>query len=181
LPTAVDELRETTSAAKDLGRDLSLFGSLDELKDIGAATPVSMLIFAGHGLIGRSDQQLVLAGRQRCDASEFQGLALGATVILNACWSGYVFDHYGSDSAQQALEFLVAGAHSVLGTMGPISDRRAGEFLRECLPPLAAGRPLAHAYQETLTRLLADDPDRPLASWASYAAIGRHTDFSPSE
>jgi tetratricopeptide (TPR) repeat protein len=178
LPTAIDELRETASKARDLGLDLRLFGSLEELKDIGAATPVSMLIFAGHGLIGHNEQQLVLAGRQRCDASDFQGLATGATVILNACWSGYVFDHYGSDSSQQALEFLVAGAHSVLGTIGPVSDRRAGEFLRECLPPLAAGRPLAHAYQEALTRLLAHDPDQPLASWATYTPIGRHTDFS---
>lgn len=179
LPNAVGELRETLAAVRRSDTPFTLFNDVEELAAVDGENAVSHLLFSGHGQIHQhGDQRLLLAGGRPYTASDLAGLALGATVLLNACWSGIVSDKFGSDPAQQALELLAGGAHSVLGTLGPISDRAAGLFLRECLPELAAGQSMANAVRTATTALLEADNDVSLATWASYATIGRHTDFA---
>ena len=177
LSSAIAELAETLRTAKRLSLPFHLFNDIEELATVGDEG-ISHLIFSGHGQIGLDEQRLLLAGGRPCGAAELRGLALGATVMLNACWSGYVLDQFGSDPAELALEFVAAGAHSVLGTIGPVSDRSAGHFMGECLPSLAAGESLARSVRSAIANLLAAEADLPLASWASHVTVGRDTDFT---
>ncbi|HEU5483308.1 MAG TPA: hypothetical protein VFU98_00265, partial [Microlunatus sp.] len=119
LPNAVAELSNTIASTQAADLDLSLFSTRAELADI---TSVSHLVFAGHGVLGRGQQQLKLASGERCTSPDLSVLAPGASVVLNACWSGTVLDDIGADPADLVLSLIGEGAHSVLGTIGPVAD-----------------------------------------------------------
>ena len=173
LAGAVADVQNVVRITASRGLHFDFFGDPEELTTETAGEAVSLLVFAGHGGVGGGGHRLLLASGRACEAAEFEKLCTGANVVLNACWSGYVRDDFGSDASQAALQLLVNGSHSVLGTMGPVNDQRAGELLAEVLPGLAQGLTMAEAYRIAVRNLLGAEPGRPLSSWASYATIGR--------
>jgi hypothetical protein len=178
LPNAVAELSNTFTSTRAAGIDLGLFSTHAELAD---TAPVSHLIFAGHGVLGRGQQELKLASGERCTSLDLSVLTPGASVVLNACWSGTVLDDIGADPADLTLSLIGEGAHSVLGTIGPVADTQAGEFLAACLHALATGASVAESAHQAIRTRLATDPDLPLSAWACYTTTGRRASFSPAE
>ncbi|MEV0396729.1 CHAT domain-containing protein [Polymorphospora rubra] len=178
LSSALRELLGVLDVIKHAAVPFELFAA-DNLGPLQNASPkASHLLFAGHGNLGRGQQQLRLSNGRRCGAADLAMFAPGATIVLNACWSGLVFDDIGSDPADLALSLLAAGAHSVLGAIGLISDRHAARFLSHCVLVLITGAPVARAVHHTITELLSQDPLLPLNAWACYATTGRAVDFA---
>lgn len=178
LAAALNDLRVAVRVSGAAGSRLGLFTNLEEFSKVAGEQGVGVLLFAGHGQVLQRGQRLRLATGETCQAVDLKGLRQGAVVVLNACWTGAVADVHGSDTSEQALQFLVGGAHSVLGTLGPINDSRASEFLAEYLPAVARGRTSAQAALHAIRVLLDEEQGRPLSSWASYATLGRGCEYA---
>ncbi len=178
LAAALDDLKVAVRVSGAAGSRLDLFTNLEGFSKVAGEQGVGVLLFAGHGEVIQRRQRLRLATGESCQAVDFKGLIQGAVVVLNACWTGAVADVHGGDTSEQALQFLVGGAHSVLGTLGPINDARASEFLAEYLPAVARGRTSARAALHAIRVLLDEEQGRPLSSWASYATLGRGCEYA---
>jgi hypothetical protein len=170
LGHAVADQCNAAAAARASGASLHLFDQVGELDDLGE---IERLFFSGHGAGVGSTQHLRLAGGERLGCDALPGLAIGASCILDACWSGVVLDAPGTEPVDLALSLLMRGAHSVWSASGPVLDSNASLLLSTLLDELSPERSLAEVAQRGLQKLLEREPGLSLAEWAPYVTIGR--------
>lgn len=178
LPRALTDLRASKVAAISCGAAMVLFGSVAEMASITGEEKPSVFIYSGHGNIGRSSQNLVLANSENLDISRLRGVIReGGSAVLNACWLGRVHDRSGTEPVDLALSLIAWGAHSVVGGVGPVSDRAASDFMSKLMPEVRPGRTLAHSMRHTYQRLIECDGELPLSRWACYSTFGRSVEY----
>jgi hypothetical protein len=174
LPLAIEDLQAFLRTARAVGATPVLF---NEPADV-PAEDVALVLFAGHAAGSGSDQHLVLANRVRMYADAIENWPSGCSVVLDACWSAAITDRPGTEQVDLSLMILARGAHSVIGSVGPVLDVHASQMFRSVLRHLAQGVAGAKAVQAAVKELLDADPSLPLAAWASYVTVGRHTQFA---
>lgn len=175
IPLAVSDLQAFLAIARTAGCSTRLF---DAASDLGAEGGASVIAFAGHGDGVGASQHLRLASGERVHAGEFDSLAQGCTIVLDACWTGSVLDIPGSEQVDLPLILLARGAHSVVGTLGPVLDVHASRLFGPVLEGLGHGMTAAESLHLVISDLLESSPSLPLAAWASYLTVGRHVHFT---
>ncbi|MGJ7442918.1 CHAT domain-containing protein [Aquipuribacter sp. MA13-6] len=179
LSYALRDQKTVYQQASRVGARLRLIGAGEVLPD-EPSEPVSLVVFAGHGVGTGAAQRLRLAGGQTLRVEDLPNLSRGAIVVLNACWVGAVLDDVAVEPSDLALALLARGAHSVIGTIRAVQDVEAAAYLQELLPRLVDGLDPARAVLETTRAILHDRPEAPLHAWASHTLIARATHFEPN-
>ncbi len=177
LPLAARDARDFLSLADAAGADAMLVDSADQISDASAA---DLVVFAGHGDGLGADQHLVLANGARVFSTDIESLPTGCTVVLHACWAGFVLDRPATEQVDLPLVLLGRGAHSVVGTLGPVLDVDASAMFAPVMSRLAKGDSASQALNHAIRSLLSEDPLAPLSAWASYVTVGRHPSFAGS-
>jgi CHAT domain-containing protein len=172
LPYAIADLQTVAAGARSRSTSLTLIDKADELALMDDA---SFVFIACHGFGLRAEQRIRMADGGLADASHFSEIPPGLNVILNTCWLGLVEDEPGTEPIDLPLLLLANGAHSVMATLGPVSDYYTSEFVGSLVEQLGDDLTVAAAAHRTIKRALSADADLPLVRWAPYITIGRST------
>lgn len=141
--------------------------------------PYGLLHFAAHAVIDEQEPQrsaVILAASENGEDGLLQPREIvqlklaDKVVLLSACSSasGSVID--GEGVLGLARAFLQGGARAVIGSLWPLHDDEAAEFMGELSRKLAGGASLDTALAATKRAWI--DDGRPAQSWAGYVLIG---------
>jgi tetratricopeptide (TPR) repeat protein len=135
---------------------------------------VDVLHIAGHTTRdGSDDAALTFEGNERVAWSAIAALPLHAGIVtLSACETLRDPAHPGARALSLGAGFLAAGAHDVIGTLVPISDRDARTLFLDIHRQLASGVEPA----EALRRAQLDDFKAGGSAWRALAVATNRID-----
>jgi len=179
LPHAREEGRE---AVRDLGRPGRLLLGADATERAvkqGTSRGLRLLHLGTHAILdeghprrsavvlapGADDEDGLLQPREAADLD-----LGGAVVVLAACQSASGTVLQGEGALSLARSFLEGGARAVIGSLWPVEDEEAADFLGHVYSHLGHGdtlaRALARAQREALSAGV------PAAAWAGWTVLG---------
>lgn len=131
-----DSESEVAAVARLYPRGVALPASLGSLRAVRA----DVLHIAGHTGRTASDDAALIFGTERVAWNDVAGAPMNADVVtLSACETLRDPAQSGVRALSLGAGFLAAGAHDVVGTLGPIADRAAREIFLDVHRQLAAG------------------------------------------
>jgi len=179
LPHAREEGREALDDLGEPGRLLLGADATERAVKQGTSRGLRLLHFGTHAILdeahprrsavvlapGAADEDGLLQPR------EAAALSLGgAVVVLAACQSASGVVLQGEGALSLARSFLEGGSRAVVGSLWPVEDEEAADFLGHFYSHLGRGdtvaRALARAQREAL------DAGAPAAAWAGWTVLG---------
>lgn len=187
--------RAVAHVDEDLSSSTSESGTIELLRDLGVVVDMSTTqldliaqldtppvpqctYIASHGTghVG-IDHHVLLGDGTTITPMDALDMPWSDTVLLAACWVGYIEQQIGVEPFGIPIACLLRGARSVLGGLAPVSDHHTSSIIRRALPSLVGDGDVVMALGRALRASHLDAPD----TVAAHAGVAVWTTLPPRQ